>query len=74
MRLDLHFKKYSSPFRLWMGPSLAIFIGDIENAELVLKSKDCINRAKFLTNVLREILQVDGLFSVEGFFFSIKFT
>lgn len=63
---DLNVKKYSSPHRFWLGPQLIVYITDAENAELVLKSKDCIEKARFVRKIIREILQVDGLFTLTG--------
>lgn len=64
--LDHITSKYGSPTRLWLGPELLVFISDVENAEIVLKSKDCLNKPNRFYKVIRDGLQVDGLFTLKG--------
>lgn len=80
--LDEIAKKYSSPMRLWFGSKMLIFIADAENAEIVLKSKDCLNKPDIFYNVLRDSMSVDGILTSQGElryfhinfrFFSVKY-
>lgn len=71
--LDLFAKRYSSPFRIWLGPILCVYISDTENAELILKSKDCLEKPYFIRKIIKDLLHVDGLLTIEGFVFSIEF-
>lgn len=61
---DAFTKKYSSPYRLWYGPKLIVYIADAENAELVLKSKDCINKPNIFYKAIRESITTDNLFTM----------
>lgn len=45
---------------------MIVFISDAENAEIVLKSKDCLNKADSFYKVVRDGLKVDGLFTSKG--------
>lgn len=58
--------KYESPMRLWFGPQMVVFIADAENAEIVLKSKDCLNKPYDFYKILRDALNVDGFFTLKG--------
>lgn len=60
--------KYGSPIRMWVGPQPAVFISDAENMEIVLKSKDCLDKPDFFYKVVRDFLRVDGLFTSNGIF------
>lgn len=64
--LDKIAQKYSSPMRLWFGSKMLIFIADAENAEIVLKSKDCLNKPDIFYNVIRDSMCVDGILTSEG--------
>lgn len=55
-----------NPIRLWFGPQVVIFIADAENAEIILKSKDCLNRPHIFLKVIQNALEVDGLFTSKG--------
>lgn len=57
---------YKSPIRLWFGPLLFVFIADAGNAEVILKSKDCLNKPEMLYKIIRQTLSFDGLFTLEG--------
>lgn len=63
--LDSYAEQYTSPFSLWLGPMLCVYISDAGNAELVFKSKDCVNRPKFFTKIIRETVKVDGIITLE---------
>lgn len=43
-----------------------VFIADAENMEIVLKSKDCLNKADFFYKAFRDALKVDGLITSNG--------
>lgn len=45
---------------------MIVFISDAENAEIVLKSKDCLNKSDSFYKVVRDGLKVDGLFTSKG--------
>lgn len=45
---------------------LAIFIADAENAEIVLKSKDCFNKPNVFYKMMRDGIGVDGLITSRG--------
>lgn len=64
--LDEMSRKFESPFRLWVGPQMVVFIADAENAELVLKSKDCLNKPHRFYKAIRDALNVDGFFTLKG--------
>lgn len=51
--------------RIWMGPKLVILITDAENADLVLKSKNCLNKPKLFYKPLRDSLKMDGLITLD---------
>lgn len=71
-RLDLHSyldrwsQTYPSPFRIWLGPIMCIFIADAENVEILMKSKDCLNKPHTFYKMIRDGLGVDGLFTLDG--------
>lgn len=52
--------------RLWLGPKMVIFIADAENAEIVLKSKDCLNKPHDFYKSIRDALSIDGFFTLKG--------
>lgn len=52
--------------RIWLGPLLIVFVTDAENAEIVLKSKDCLNKPPTFYKMVRDGLGVDGLFTLPG--------
>ncbi|XP_031637232.1 probable cytochrome P450 313a4 [Contarinia nasturtii] len=64
--LDEVTKKYGSPIRLWFGPEMVVFISDAENAEIVLKSKDCLNKPQIFYKIVRDAMQVDGSFTLKA--------
>lgn len=64
--LDQLSHKYGSPARLWLGPQLIIVITDAENAEIVLKSKDCLNKPHQFYKAVRAALNLDGLITLKG--------
>lgn len=64
--LDNVSSTYGSPVRLWLGPKMIVFISDAENAEIVLKSKDCLNKPDSFYKIVRDGLKVDGLFTSKG--------
>lgn len=64
--LDQLSHKYGSPARLWLGPNLIIVITDAENAEILLKSKDCLNKAHRFYKAIRDALNLDGLITLKG--------
>lgn len=45
---------------------LAILITDAEDAEIILKSKDCLNKPHVFARIIRDGLSVDGLFTIKG--------
>lgn len=45
---------------------MIVFISDAENAEIVLKSKDCLNKPDSFYKIVRDGLKVDGLFTSKG--------
>lgn len=60
---------YRSPCRLWIGPQLTLFVSDAANAEIILKSKDCLNKPDFFYKITRDSLNVDGVFTLIGLFY-----
>lgn len=66
--LDELSKKHGSPYRIWLGPIMAIFITDAESAEILLKSKDCLNKPHTFYKMIRDGISVDGLFTLKGLF------
>lgn len=65
-KLDFYARKYSNPFRVWFGPKLVVIITDAENAELVLKSKECLNKPMMFYKSVRDAMKFDGLFTING--------
>lgn len=45
---------------------MVVFISDAENAEIVLKSKDCLDKPNSFYKVIRDLMQADGLLTLEG--------
>lgn len=64
--MDYYAEKFKHPFRMWIGPTMFVYIADAENAEIVLKSKHCLNKPRFFRKIFIETLQVDGLFTLDG--------
>lgn len=64
--LDRVSKMYGSPIKIWLGPFLVVFITDAENVEIVMKSKDCINKPHTFYKIVQEGLGVDGLITLNG--------
>lgn len=58
-------RKYASPTRVWMGPELYIFVHDAKTAEIVLKSRCCVNKPN-VYKVVSDGLGADGLFTLKG--------
>lgn len=59
-------KTYESPFRLWLGPLMMVFIADAEIIEILMKSKDCLNKPSTFYKMIRDAISVDGLFTLKG--------
>lgn len=59
-------KTYESPFRLWLGPLMVVFIADAENIEIIMKSKDCLNKPFTFYKMIRDAISADGLFTLKG--------
>lgn len=57
--------KYQSPVRVWMGPKLYVLIQDAKNADIVLRSKSCLEKPEEYETV-RDVLGGDGLFTAKG--------
>lgn len=64
--LDQVTTKYGSPIRLWLGPEMVVFVSDAENVEIVLKSKDCLNKPHSFYKIIRDAMQIDGFFTLKG--------
>lgn len=45
---------------------MIVYIADAENAEIVLKSKHCINKPRLVRKLLMDITNVDGLITLDG--------
>lgn len=45
---------------------MIVYISDAENTESILKSKDCIEKPKFIRKIIIDILQADGSFTLTG--------
>lgn len=45
---------------------MIVFISDAENVEIVLKSKDCLNKPNSFYKIVRDAMQADGFFTLEG--------
>lgn len=58
--------RYGSPIRLWFGPQMLVFLSDAKNMEIVLKSKDCLNKPDLFYRTFRDALKVDGLITSNG--------
>lgn len=65
-QLDELTTKYGSPMRLWLGPELVVLISDADNNEIILKSKDCLNKPPSFYNIIRDAMQADGFFTLKG--------
>lgn len=63
--LDEISPKYESPFRIWFGPLLTIFIVDAENVEIIMKSKDCLSKPEEFYRQIRDGFGVDGLLTLK---------
>lgn len=59
-------KEYESPIRLWLGPMLLVFVADAENVEILIKSKDCLNKPETFYKMIRDGISADGLFTSSG--------
>lgn len=46
---------------------LLVFVADAENVEILLKSKDCLNKPDTFYNMIRDGISADGLFTLPGF-------
>ncbi|XP_031639856.1 cytochrome P450 4g15-like, partial [Contarinia nasturtii] len=64
--LDRISKTYGSPIRCWLGPILVVFITDAENVEIIMKSKDCLNKPHTFYKMVKDGLGVDGLVTITG--------
>lgn len=64
--LDHVADKYGSPARLWVGPQLVVLITDAENVDIILKSKDCLNKPCLFHKAIQDALDVDGFFTLKG--------
>lgn len=64
--MDKATEKYGSPIRLWLGPELVVLISDAENVEIVLKSKDCLNKPHSFYKIIQDAMQIDGFFTLKG--------
>lgn len=56
---------YTSPFRLWNGPTLFVMVDNAEDAETILSSQHCYNKQDCYKYV-REGISYDGLFTCDG--------
>lgn len=61
-------KEYEGPIRIWLGPLLIVLITDAEDVEILLKSKDCLNKPYTFYKMIRDGLGVDGLFTSKGLY------
>lgn len=64
--IDQWSKQHKSPFRVWFGPILLVFITDAENVEILLKSKDCLSKPETFYKTIKDGLGVDGLVTLKG--------
>lgn len=64
--LDRIARKYASPMRIWFGPKMLVFIADAESAEIILKSKDCLDKPDIFYNVIRDTLGSESMLTVDG--------
>lgn len=64
--LDKLCAKYVSPFRIWIGPKLFVFVHDVNDIETVLKSPNCLNKMYVYKFVKDGLGDVDGMFTAEG--------
>lgn len=56
--------------RIWFGTNILVFIADAENAEIILKSKDCLDKPELFYNFLRDTLGIDGILTSNGIYFT----
>lgn len=56
---------YTSPFRLWLGPTLIVMVDNADDAETILSSPYCLNKQDIYKYV-REGISYDGLFTCDG--------
>lgn len=54
-----------SPLRLWLGPQLYVVIHDAVNAEIVTKSRYCLDKPG-VYDIVKDALGGDGLFSMQS--------
>lgn len=66
--IDRLSQQYESPFRVWLGPILLVFIADAENIEILLKSKDCLSKPETLYKTIKDGLGVDGLITLKSIY------
>lgn len=64
--LDRIAGKYASPMRIWFGPKMLVFVADAENAEIILKSKDCLDKPDIFYNFIRDTLGTESMITVDG--------
>lgn len=70
--LDSYAKEYNSPCRIWLGTDLVVIISDAENAEIILKSKDCLNKPMLFYKSVKDALKADGLITIDGLLSDIR--
>lgn len=57
--------RISGPMRIWLGPQLYVIIHDAVNAEIVLKSRHCLDKPS-VYDIVRDGIGGDGLFTMKS--------
>lgn len=54
-----------SPFKVWLGPRLFVYVDNLKAVETVLTSNDCLDRQESY-QYIQEALGVNGIFTLDG--------
>lgn len=61
-------KRYAhldSPFKVWLGPRMFVYVDNLSAVETVLQSNDCLDRQESY-QYIQEALGVNGIFTLDG--------
>lgn len=54
-----------SPFKVWLGPRMFVYVDNLKAVEAVLSSNDCLDRQESYVYI-QEALGVNGIFTLDG--------
>lgn len=54
-----------SPFKVWLGPRMFVYVDNLKGVETVLQSNDCLDRQESY-EYIKEALGVNGIFTSDG--------